>query len=87
LDIENKEKMKEKNLEIYYDAEADILEIMIGEPTPSYFDETEDDIFEGRDEKTGELKGFKIFNFIKKGKNIRDIKLRLPANIEIKGIS
>ena len=38
--------MKEKNLEIYYDAEADILEIMIGEPTPSYFDETEDDIFE-----------------------------------------
>lgn len=75
--------MKAKNLEIYYDAEADILEIMLGEPTSTFFDEIEDDIFEGRDIDTKELRGFKIFNFLKKGRNIRDVKLFLPANIEI----
>lgn len=73
--------MRTKNLEIYYNKEADILEIMIGTPTPSYFDEAEDDVFIGRDIKTKELKGFKIFNFLKRGKNIRDIKLHLPANM------
>ena len=55
------------NLQIYYDMEADILEIQIGEPTETYFDEIEDDLFEGYDEKTGELKGFKIFNFKERG--------------------
>ncbi len=75
--------MKSKNLEIYYDSEADILEIMIGEPTPSYFDEIEDDIFEGKDIKTGELRGYKIFNFLKRG-GMRDIRIPLPANIELK---
>lgn len=37
----------EKNMEIYYDSEADILEIFIGEPVPCYFDEIDDDLFEG----------------------------------------
>ena len=75
--------MKTKNLELYYDAEADILEIMLGVPTPSFFDEIEDDLFEGRDIKTKELKGFKVFNFLKKSHNIRDIRLFLPANVQI----
>lgn len=74
--------MKKENLNIYYDAEADILEVQIGEPTESYFDEIDDDLFEGHDEKTGELKGYKIFNFTKRG--IRDIKIPLPANVDIK---
>lgn len=73
------------NLEIYYDEEADILEIFLGEPTPSYFDEIEDDVFEGRDKKTNELKGFKIFNFRKRG-GIKNVKISLPANIKIEGV-
>lgn len=71
-----------QNLDIYYDAEADILEIFIGEPTPCYFDEIEDDLFEGRDKKTNELKGFKIFNFRKRG-GMKNIRIPLPANIRI----
>ena len=71
-----------QNLEIYYDVEADILEIFIGESTASYFDEIEDDVFEGRDENTNELRGFKIFNFKKRG-GMKGIKISLPANIRI----
>lgn len=74
-----------QNLEINYDEEADILEIFLGEPTPSYFDEIEDDLFEGRDEKTNELKGFKIFNFRKRG-GIKSIRINLPANIKIEAV-
>ena len=74
------------NLQIYYDMEADILEIQIGEPTETYFDEIEDDLFEGYDEKTGELKGFKIFNFKKRG-GMKEINIPLPANVEINGLN
>lgn len=74
--------MKQNNLEIYYDEEADILEIYLGEPSPCFFDEIEDDIFEGRDKKTNELKGYKIFNFRKRG-GMKNIKINLPANIQI----
>ena len=52
-------------MELDYDAEADILEIFIGEPTPSYFEEIDDDLFEGRDKKTGELKGYKICDILR----------------------
>ena len=62
-----------------------IFEIQIGEPTETYFDEIDDDLFEGRDESTGELKGFKIFNFKKRG-GMKDIKIPLPANVEINSL-
>lgn len=72
-----------QHLEIYYDIEDDRLEIQIGERTKTYFDEIEDDLFEGHDEETGELKGYTIFNFMKRGgiKGIKEIKIPLPANI------
>jgi hypothetical protein len=60
-----------QNLEIYYDIEDDRLEIQIGERTQTYFDEIEDDVYEGHDEKTEELKGYIIFNFIISGKKGR----------------
>jgi len=72
------------NLQIYYDVEADILEIRIGESTETYYDEIDDDLFEGHDEKTGELKGFKIFNFKKRG-GMKNISIPLPANVGIVG--
>jgi len=77
--------MKQEKLDLFYDTEADILEITIGEPTPCVFDEIEDDLFEARDEKTGELKGYKIFNFLKRGgfENVKRIEIHLPANVNI----
>ncbi len=73
-------------MRVYYDEEGDILEIFLGEPTPSYFNEIEDDLFKGRDEKTNELKGFKIFNFRKRG-GMKNIKINLPANIKIEAVN
>lgn len=77
--------MRQENLEICYDTEADILEIFIGETTACYFDEIDDDLFEGRDEKTKELKGFKIFNFRKRG-GMKNIRIPLPANVKIEAV-
>ena len=76
--------MKQK-LEIYYDLKEDILEIRIGEQTECYFDEIEDDLFEAHDEKNGELKGYKILNFGRRGglKGIKKVMIPLPANVEI----
>ncbi len=78
--------MMQKNLKIYYDIESDILEIIIGEPTSCIFDEVDDDIFEAHDKETNELKGYKIFNFLKRG-TLKNIKIPLPVNIEITPVS
>jgi hypothetical protein len=77
---------KKNNMEIFYDAEGDFLEIFLGEPTDCYFNEIDDDLFEGREEKSNKLVGFKIFNFKKRG-GLKGTKINLPANIKIEGIS
>lgn len=77
--------MEKNNLEIFYDDEADLLEIFLGKPTQCYFDEIDEDIFEGREEGTNNLIGFKIFNFKKRG-GMKGIKLQLPAHIIIEGV-
>ena len=51
-----------QNLEIYYDKEADILEITIGKPSSCVFDEVDEGIFEAHDMENNELKGYKIFD-------------------------
>ena len=76
--------MTNKKIELNYDPETDILEIFIGEPTPSYFDEIDDDLFEGRNKETNELTGYKIFNLSKrKGEWMKSVKISLPANVNI----
>jgi hypothetical protein len=74
--------MTRKEISMFYDKEADTLEITIGEPSASYFDEVEDDLFEAHDKKTNELKGYKVFNFLKRG-GMKNIKILLPANVSI----
>jgi len=74
-----------QNLEIFYDAEADILEIFLEEPTDCYFNEIDDDLFEGREENTDKLIGFKIFNFRKRG-GMKNVRIPLPANVKIEAI-
>ncbi|MEK6883781.1 MAG: hypothetical protein AABY22_29400 [Nanoarchaeota archaeon] len=71
-----------QKLDIYYDKEADILEITIGHPSECIFDEVEDGIFEAHDMKTNELKGYKIFDFLRRG-GMKNIKIPLPANVSI----
>ena len=70
--------MNQKNLEIYYDVEDDTLEIFIGEPSVCYYDEIDDDLFEGYDEKTNELKRLvaeqiEVLKKIKKYTDVNDI--------------
>jgi len=67
------------NLEIDYDSEADILEIFIGNPRPSYFYEIDDDLFEGRDKEKGEITGYKIFNLTKRKDNLWLKKITIPS--------
>ena len=77
--------MKQQNLEIFYDTESDMLEIFLAEPTACFFNEIDDDLFEGREEGTDKLIGFKIFNFKKRG--ITDsVRIPLPANIKIESV-
>ena len=71
--------MKEKMF-IHYDAEGDFLEIRFGKPSESYYEEIGDDVFERRDEKTDDVRGYAFFNVQKrKEKQPEDIEVDIPA--------
>ena len=74
--------MTQETITMFYDKEADVLEITIGEPSQCVFDEIGDDLFEAHDEETNELKGYKIFNFLKRG-GMKNIKISLPVGVNI----
>ena len=69
-----------KNIKIHYDKKGDLLEIRIGKPTESYYEDLGEDIFERHDKKTKEIKGYAIFNFKKRTRNIN---VDLPLQIEL----
>ena len=71
------------NLNVYYDQEADYLELRIGKPTPSTFDRMGNDIFKRIDNKTGKIKGFAIFNFKKRTQKLKDISIPLPVELKL----
>lgn len=75
--------MKTPNLDVYYDAEADLLEIFIGDPRPSLFEKIAPDVFEGRDEETNEITGYKIFNLSKRA-DLNPLTLQLPKSLATK---
>ena len=65
---------------IHYDAEGDFLEIRFGKPSESYYEEIGDDVFERRDEKTEDVRGYAFFNVQKrKEKQPEDIEVDIPA--------
>ena len=71
--------MKEKMF-IHYDAEGDFLEIRFGKPSESQYEEIGDDVFERRDEKTDDVRGYAFFNVQKrKEKQPEDIEVDIPA--------
>ena len=77
--------MTDKKIELNYEPETDLLEIFIGKPVPSYFNEIGDDLFEGHNKETGELTGYKIFNLSKRKKQewMKSVKISMPANVSI----
>ena len=74
--------MKEK-VRVYYDDEADYLELNIGKPTKSYYDDLGEDIFQRIDEKTGKIKGWAIFGFRKRAKAFKLLGANLPEKMQI----
>ena len=68
-------------MEIYYDEELDYLEIFIQNPPPNYGDDISEDITLFKDENTDEAVGIGIQEFKEKTKNLKDIKLQLPFEI------
>ena len=70
------------NLNIYYDEEADFLEINLGNYKKGYFRDISNGLSERVDEKTGKVTGIAIMNFRKRAK-LKDLKLSLPLKIEI----
>ena len=74
--------MKNK-LHIHYDEEADFLELRVGKPTASVYEDIGDDIFKRIDEKSGEVKGFAIFNFKKRTEKLKDVEVPLPVSVKL----
>ena len=71
-----------QKMHIHWDSEGDHLEVRFGKPTPSYYEEAGNDVFERRDEKTGKIVGFAFFNVQKrKTKVLQDIVVDIPATL------
>ena len=79
--------MTEENntYEIYYDKEADFLEVFIGEPTKSTAEEVEEGIFIRKDNETNEIRSIGILSFKKRVQILKKIlsrfNIELPLNI------
>ncbi len=71
--------MKNK-LHVHYDEKGDYLEIRIGEPRPSYYEDLGNDTFLRKDEKTNKVMGVAFWNFKKKPeKQYKDFEIEIPA--------
>ena len=70
-------------MRVYYDEESDFLEISVGKPTNCYAEEVEPGVFIRMDEKTKEVKSVGIFVFKKRSKDLKDIKLKLPVEVNL----
>ncbi len=70
-------------MRVYYDEDGYFLEISVGKPTNSYAEEVEPGVFVRFDEKTKEVKSIGIFSFKKRSKDLKEIKLKLPIDINL----
>ena len=73
------------NVIIYYDDEADFLEINIGKYRKGYFEDIGEGIAKRVDEKTGKTTGVAILSFRKRIESIKTFEVALPVKIEILG--
>lgn len=72
--------MKPK-MHVYYDEESDYLEIRFGEPTESCYEKIGPDTYVRIDEKTGEIKGYAIYNVKKNTSRLKTIDLEIPSGL------
>lgn len=70
-------------MEIYYDEEADYLEIFFGEPRADYGEDISDDVVVFRYEDNNELYGLGIFNFKKRAKNLQEVLSKFPFTVKL----
>ena len=71
------------NVNVYYDEEADFLEISIGKYKEGYFQDIGEGISKRIDSKTGRTVGIAIMSFLKRTRNFKDLKISLPLKMEI----
>ena len=68
-------------MNVHYDEEGDFLEISIGKPTKCYAEEVEPGVFIRIDGLTEQVKSIGILNFKKRAKDLKDIKIKLPIEV------
>ena len=65
---------------IHYDKQGDFLEVVLGKPKPSHYEDIGDDVSIRKDEETNEVVGVAILNVNKRQeKHACDIEIELPA--------
>lgn len=64
--------------QVYYDKEADYLEVRFGEPTESHYEKIGPDTFVRIDTKTQEKKGYAVFNVQKSTGSIKTLEFEIP---------
>lgn len=73
----------ESQLHVYYDEEADFLEITMGKFSNSYCRDIEEGVFERIDEDTGEVVGIGILSFKERPGKIKEIDVKLPWKLAL----
>lgn len=68
-------------MRVYYDEEGDFLEISVGNTSKCYASELGQGVFLRIDEKTEEVKSIGILGFKKRTKDLKDIKLDIPVEV------
>ena len=75
---------QKKNLNVFYDKEADVLYLSQGKPlSDDETSETKDEIVVRKNPKTGAIKGFTILNFLKRAAQ-KSSTLHLPFQLALK---
>ena len=74
-------------MSIYYDEEGDYLEIFIEGSSPTYGEEIDDDITLFKKEGTDEVVGVGILNFKERTRNLSEIKLNLPFEVNFSALN
>lgn len=73
-------------MNIYYDEEGDYLEIYIENSSPAYGEEIGDDVTLFKKESTDEVVGIGILNFKRRTRNLQDITLQLPFEVNFSAL-
>ena len=74
-------------MKVYYDEEGDFLEISVGKPSKCYASELGHGVFLRIDEKSEEVRSIGILGFKKRAKDLKDIKLDIPVEVNFSAIS